>query len=67
MMKGSQRIGRIYGLTQHRSRRYEGLKLCGAAFALALITACTPMLYSVDMKYVPTDSFPKAEGHPPSG
>lgn len=31
-------------------------------FAMILLVGCAPTLYSVDMKYVPTRTFPKAQG-----
>lgn len=55
------------GCTYGMKRRYyrlvvAGCKIWSMVFVLALLAGCTPLLYSVDMKYVPTRTFSKTPG-----
>jgi hypothetical protein len=47
------------GLDSKRLFRYQ---LSWMVVMAAVLVGCAPTLYSVDMKYVPTRSFPKAQG-----
>ena len=56
----------IRGMRHWHSRKgfgYQtGHQIWCAVFAVTLLAGCAPALYSVDMKYVPTRSFPKTQG-----
>ena len=50
------------GMKRRYSRLVLGCKIWSMVFVVALLAGCTPFLYSVDMKYVPTRTFSKAPG-----
>lgn len=52
----------ISGIKRRYSRLVSGCKVWSMAFVVALLAGCTPLLYSVDMKYVPTGTFSKTPG-----
>jgi hypothetical protein len=44
------------------SRLLSGYQIWCVVFVVTLLVGCAPTMYSVDMKYVPTRIFPKAQG-----
>ena len=52
----------IYGMKRLHSRIVSGYRIWCVVFVVTLLVGCAPSLYSVDMKYVPTRTFPKAKG-----
>ncbi len=61
MTRMSNEIGKKSGWRQHGACRHAVRRL-GVAAVVVLMVGCTPVLYSVDMKYVPTGAVPGAEG-----
>lgn len=52
----------IYGMKRLHSQIVSGYQIWCVVFVATLLVGCAPGLYSVDMKYVPTRTFPKAKG-----
>jgi hypothetical protein len=52
----------MYGMKRLHSRIVSGYQIWCVVFAATLLVGCAPGMYSVDMKYVPARSSPKAKG-----